>query len=163
MKTAEIIVSIHSVCKDGDPTKSGPEKFPEYASAAGVSLSSTRPEGVTVDDQLLGNWRYDKELGGVGFPPCRKRVEIQLPDGVSFGPYQIANCEITGLHGEHAAKDGMGKAVYCYCKDAWIIQNETFEQAIDRAIASGIVLSIPDQDGKRNEVGANVIAISGIY
>lgn len=164
MNTCDITISIHAVHRAGDPHSHGSDRFEEFGAAAGVSSVSSRQERKSVVRMLDGGWGLQGEIGGLGAEPSRKVVRIALPDGVSYGYYNIANVEIHGLHGEHSTRDGMGRTVYCYCRETRLMDpDESNETAIDRAIASGIMLSVPQADGSRAEIEATVIAVSDLY
>ena len=159
MRTYDIIVSIHQIRKQGDKTKRGPESLDQFGAAAGVSHLSSRPEGPTLGDLLPDGWGVDHETHG------RKLVKIALPDGVEPGPYQIANVTIDGLHStENKVSDGMGQAVYCYTREARLLDpDEDRGAAIDRAINSGVILLVPGADEQRHEVQTQVLAVSDLY
>lgn len=139
MRTYDIIVAIHQIRKIGDKTKQGPESFDQFGAAAGVSHLSSRPEGPTLVNHL--------------------------PDGVESGEYKIANVTIDGLHStDYTCRDGMGRTVYCYTRQARLLDpDEDRSAAIDQAINSGVVLLVPGADGKRYEVEARVLAVSDLY
>lgn len=164
MRTYDVIVAIHQTIKMGDKTKIGPERLDTFGAAAGVSHLSSRPEGPTLSSRLDG-CGVDHEIGGIGQPPWRKIVKIELPDGVEAGPYEIANVTIDGLHSTvHNCKDGMGRTVYCYTREARLMEpDEDRGAAIDRAINSGVILLVPGADGQRHEVEARVLAVSDLY
>ena len=159
MRTCDIIVAIHQTVKRGDKSKRGPESFDEYGAAAGVSFLSSRIEGPTLHNFLPDDWCVDREIRG------RKLVRIELPDGVEAGPYKIANVNLDGLHStEYYCRDGMGRTVYCYTREARLMEpDEDRSAAIDRAIKSGVVLLVPGADGQRHEVEARVLAVSDYY
>lgn len=159
MRTYDIIVAIHQIRKIGDKTKQGPESFDQFGAAAGVSHLSSRPEGPTLVNHLPDGWGVDYEVGG------RKLVKIALPDGVESGEYKIANVTIDGLHStDYTCRDGMGRTVYCYTRQARLLDpDEDRSAAIDQAINSGVVLLVPGADGKRHEVEARVLAVSDLY
>lgn len=143
----------------GDKSKRGPESLDQFGAAAGVSHLSTRPEGPTLHNFLPEGWGVDYETHG------RKAVKIALPDDVEAGPYKIANVTIDGLHSTaHSCRDGMGRAVYCYTREARLMApDEDRSEAIDRAINSGVILLVPGADGQRHEVQAKVLAVSDLY
>ena len=158
MRTHDIIVAIHQARKAGDKTKYGPERLDTFGAAAGVSHLSSRPEGPSLHNFLPG-WGVDHETRG------RKLVKIALPDGVEAGPYKAANVTLDGLHSTaHSCQDGTGSAVYCYTREARLMDpGEDRGAAIDRAINSGVVLLVPGADGQRHEVEARVLAVSELY
>lgn len=159
MRTHDIIIAIYQTRKMGDKTKFGPEQLDQFGAAAGVSHLSSRPEGPTLADRLSDGWGVDYETHG------RKSVKIALPDGVEAGPYKIANVTLDGLHSTaHKASDGMGRAVYCYTREARLMEpDEDRSAAIDRAIKSGVLLLVPGPDGQRHEVQTQVLAVSDLY
>lgn len=161
--THDIIVSIYSCHKAGDKSKRGPESLDTYGAAAGVSMLSTSPEGAyTLGEMLPDGWTVDNEVGGIGQPPHRKRVTITLPEGVEYGPYTIGTATLIGLHStQHTSTDGMGATVYAYVREARLMEpGESREQAIDRAIKSGIMLAIPTSAGGRESIRADVVSVS---
>ena len=161
--SCDIIISVYQTYKPGDLSKYGPERMKTYGAFAGVSLLSTRPEGPTVIDRTKEHgWYIDHELGGIGQPPWRKIVRIELPSGIHYGNYSLAGCSMYGLYSDHNAKDGMGCCVYCYCRESIPVTGDN-SAAIDQSIASGIMLSAPAQDGNRIEIEAKVLAVSDIY
>ena len=161
--SCDIIVSVYQTYKPGDLSKFGPERMKTYGAFAGVSLLSTRPEGPTVIDRIKEHgWYIDHELGGIGQPPWRKIVRIELPSGIHYGNYSLAGCSMYGLYSDYSAKDGMGCCVYCYCRESIPVTGDNSD-AIDQSIASGIMLSTPVQDGNRVEIEAKVLAVSDIY
>lgn len=164
--THDIIVSIYACHKAGDKSKRGPDSLDTYGAAAGVSMLSTRPEGAyTLAQMLPAGWTVDNEVGGIGQAPHRKRVTITLPEGVEYGPYTIGTATLTGLHStQHTSTDGMGATVYTYVKEARLMEpGEGREQAIDRAIKSGIMLAIPTSTGGRESIQADAVSVSDMF
>lgn len=164
--THDIIISIYSCHKAGNKSKAGPDSLDTYGAAAGVSMLSTRPEGAYALAQMLPDgWTVDNEVGGIGQPPHRKRVTITLPEGVEYGPYTIGTATLTGLHStQHTSTDGMWATVYVYVREVRLMEpGESREQAIDRAIKSGIMLAIPTSTGGRESIRADVASVSGIF
>lgn len=159
MRTYDIFVEIHQTRKMGDKTKFGPERLDQFGAAAGVSVLSTRPEGPTLAGRLPDGWGVDYALKD------RKVVKIELPDGVEPGEYKIGNVTLYGLHSTvHKSRDGMGSTVYCYTREARLLDpSEDRGAAIDWAINSGVILLVPGADGKRHEVEARVLAVSDLY
>ena len=159
MRAYDIIVAIHQTRKTGDKTKHGPESLDQFGAAAGVSHLSSRPEGPALARRLPDGWGVDHETHD------RKLVKIVLPDGVEAGPYKIANVTIDGLHSAaHNCNDGMCRTVYCYTRETRLMApDEDRSAAIDRAISSGVILSVPGADGQRHEVEARVLAVSDLY
>lgn len=165
METAEIIVSIYQAYKPGVPGKLGPEGLKTYIGLAGVSEISTRPEFFGLIRHLpanTGEIGIEHEVGGIGSAPWRKLVTISLPDHVHYGKFDFANCHMCGLYCDYKANDGMGPCVGAACAVTQIVKGE-WESAIDAAIDSGIVLSVPTERGGREDVRAKVISVSPIY
>ena len=163
---SDIIVTIYSARIRGEERKAGFGNADRHGAFAGVSMVSTRPEGnKTVADRIADGlpWCDFREIGGLGTSPHRKIVEIELPDGVSYGPFDFAKNHMYGLHAEHCAADGMGPCVYAYCNISAPVVNGDFEKAIDAAISSGILLSVPQEDGTRAEIPVKVLSVSPIY
>ena len=165
MRTHDIIVAIHQTRKRGDKAKRGPESLDQFGAAAGVSHLSSRPEGPMLATRLPDGWGVDCEASGDGHTPYRKLVKIEVPDGVEAGPYKVANVTIDGLYStRYNCKDGMGSTIYCYTREARLMDlDEDRSAAIDRAIQSGVVLLVPGADGQRHEVEARVLAVSDLY
>ena len=79
---------------------------------------------------------------------------IELPEGVHYGYYKIANVKHNGLYGDESARDGMGRAVYASvppvkCK---LIVHDTYatpdiESAVKEATKDGITLHLPVNGG----------------
>ena len=107
-------------------------------------------------------WYAEKEVGGLGCPPWRKLVTIELPDGVTYGKYNIGATTLTGLHSECNANDGMGSTVFVWSNLSAPAENGKWEAAIDAAIASGITLSVPVPGGNRIEIAAPVVSVSAM-
>lgn len=161
--SCDIIVSVYQAYKPGNLAKYGPGRMKTWGAFAGVSLLSTRPEGPSVIDRIKEcGWRIDHELGGIGQPPWRKIVKIELPSGIHYGNFSLAGCSMYGLYSDYSAKDGMGRCVYCYCRESIPVTGDNSD-AIDQSIASGIMLSAPVKDGNRIEIEAKVLAVSDIY
>ena len=57
----------------------------------------------------------------------------------------------------------MGCSVYVYCEDAPKVNEGDYNGAIDTAIASGIMLSVPDKGSARREIQAEVVTVSDLY
>lgn len=163
MRTYDIIVAVHHAIKAPSRDTYGPESVGLYGTAAGVSLLSTRPEGPNLAGLLPEGWGIYNELRSE--EPWRKIVKIVLPEDVEGGDYLLANVTINGLHStRYSAKDGMGSTVYVLTKEARLMDiKESNNDAIDRAIRSGIVLLVPGADGKRHETPVEVAAVSELY
>ena len=162
MRYYDIIVAVYQCRKSGDKSKYGPESLDSFVAAAGVSLISTMPERTTLSDMLPEGWAAEHEINHI---PFRKIVKIILPGNVEPGSYKIGNLELTGLHStKHSVNDGMGSSVFVKTKEARLMeQSEPYDSAIDRAIKSGIILMVPEEDGKRHEVQAEVVDVSELY
>ena len=165
MRTYDIIVAIHQTRKMGDKKKFGPDSLDQWGAAAGVSGLSSQSAALNLARQLPDGWGIENEGSSYGERMFRKLVKIELPDGVEAGSYRIANVNIDGLHStKYSCRDGMGSTVYCYTREARLMEpGEDRSEAIDRAINSGIILSVPGPDGVRHEVEAKVLAVSGIF
>jgi hypothetical protein len=157
--TCDIVVSIYSAHR---PTQT--KGINEYGGFAGVSYAQSNC-GATVTAHIQEpGWILDSEgPWQIGSPPCRKLVRIGLPDGVNCGPYSIANVDRDGLYSDYSARDGMGSAVHAMCAQSVKVDDDDIEAAIDAAIASGILLSVPQQDGTRELIQAEILDISPIY
>lgn len=155
----DIIVSVFSLCR---PAKDGP-KHParkDYAISAGVSFLSSRVER-TASYVSAGLSDRSWSIGNEAKERCI--VKIELPAGVYFGDYKIGNVCVHGLHGDYSARDGMGKAVFAYCKKSPLCETGHGEDALREAISSGIMLSVPQKDGTRMDIQARVLDISKVY
>ena len=80
-------------------------------------------------------------------------VEIQLPDGVQYGEFNILGTEFCGFHGQYYAPDGWGKAVLIYCAAPKVCGDA--KGAIKAAIESGIIMAVPNRNGGRDEIVIN--------
>lgn len=165
MRTYDIIVAIHQTRKMGDKKKFGPDSLDQWGAAAGVSGLSSQSAALNLARRLPDGWGIENEGNSYGERLFRKLVKIELPGGVEAGIYRIANVNIDGLHStKYSCRDGMGSTVYCYTREARLMEpGEDRSEAIDRAINSGIILSVPGPDGVRHEVEAKVLAVSGIF
>lgn len=159
MTTANIIVTVYTATRPGKT----PHAPGESTVFAGVSESSTRPEGP-------GVWRQIKKDGWSLFAECtqqeapyRKLVRVELPEGVQEGPFSFAHRSMTGLHSAHSTKDGMGPCVFVWCNTPAQVREHNLEAAVDEAIASGLTFSVPQADGGRKDIPAKVIAVSDFY
>lgn len=164
--TANVIVTIYSAYKPGMPNNRGPAGLPHYCGVAGVSEISCRPEFFGLQKSLSGyseEIRLGNEVGGLGQPPCRKLVVIELPNHVHFGTFHFANLTMHGLYSDFSSEDGMGPCVGVWCREAVIFEGSDYETAIDEAIKSGIVVYVPTKDGKREEISAKIVSVSDIY
>lgn len=152
-----IVVTIYRVVKRGNLSKFGPESFNQYAYVAGVSMM--RPEGPSVTKFMNEKgWQYDGEQS---LGHCL--VKISLPDNVHYGDYKIGNVDILGFYSDYYIKDGMGPTAYIYSRVSPLVEGTDYEGAIDKAIASGIMFSVPQKDGSRKEETAQVVKVSKIY
>lgn len=159
MTTTNIIVTVYTATRPGK-TPNAPGKSTVFA---GVSESSTRPEGP-------GVWRQIQKDGWSLLAECtqektpyRKLVRIELPEDVQDGPFSFAHRGMTGLHSAYSTKDGMGSCVFVWCNTPAQVRDHDLEAAVDEAIASGLTFSVPQADGSRRELPAKVIAVSDFY
>lgn len=97
--------------------------------------------------------------------PYRKAVTIELPEGVHYGYYAPApNCShCIGYYADYKSKDGNGCMVYISCNPQQgdtiskpaapgsiaTIPEHDYSSAIDRTIAAGLTMSVPQPDGSR--------------
>lgn len=148
--TAEIMFGIYRAVKpDGS-----------IVHFAAVSRISTRPDLTNVEDYGLGELTDISECHGE--QPTHKLVKVDLPHCVHDGEYPIGNTTAIGLYSDWSNNDGMGRAVSVRCGKAAIVNTDN-GYAIDEAIASGIILSVPAVDNKRHDIRVKVLAISDIY
>lgn len=146
------------------PTPEETEHMPFFDHDGFVAVSgvSTRPEGPTAARQLAAlGWEV---LGD----SQRKRqlVKIQLPDGVTAGPYKVGNVTLYGLHTETGSNNGMGGAVFVEIgTPASIREAGSDEAAFAAAVASRVILTIPANaaEGRPVRIAAPVVAVSPIY
>lgn len=163
---AEIIVCVYSAYKPGIPGDRGPNGLKQYVGVAGVSSLDCRPEFFGVSRNILkeaGEIVIDKEVGSLDSPPYRKRITIQLPEGIHYGKFEFANCHMAGLYSDYNANDGMGPCVGVWCRQSVLFDDHDYEAAIDAAIASGIILYAPTKEGARAEIPVKVLETSHIY
>lgn len=166
METASIIVSTYSAYRPGTPEDRGPDGLKQYIGVAGVSDLDCRPEFFGVTRNLpkdAGEIVIDHEVGGIGSPPYRKRVTIELPSNVHYGSYNYANCDMFGIYSDYEATDGMGPCVGVWCRKSIVFDDGDIELAIDTAITSGIILYVPTKDGGRAEIPVKVSDVSPIF
>ena len=156
-----ITLAIHAAQRPApDATEHNPAKV--YDGFAGVSSSSTRPEGPTVGRQMANSgWTVYEET------TRRRMVKIELPDGVETSPYTVG-VKLYGLHASaaagRAARDGRGSAVYVYVRTpASVREAGSDDAAFTAAIKSGVLLSVPQEDGTRLEIPVPVTAVSPIF
>lgn len=58
----------------------------------------------------------------------------------------------------------MGSAVYVYVRTPASVHDAgSDEAAFAAAIKSGVVLSVPQEDGSREEIPVNVLAVSSVF
>lgn len=156
-----ITLAIHAAQR---PAADATEHFhkKDYDGFAGVSSTSSRPEGPTVGSQMhdLG-WTIYEETSR------RKAVKIDLPEGVEASPYTVGGVKLYGLHASaaagRAARDGMGCTVYVYTRPASTREAGGDEAAFDKTIKSGVFLSVPQESGGRKEIPVKVLAVSPLY
>ena len=157
-----ITLAIHAAQRPApDATEHAPLKV--YDGFAGVSSTSTRPEGPTAGSRMLAyGWTvYEETIR-------RQLVKIELPEGVEASPYTVGGVKLYGLHASavagRAARDGMGSTVYVYVRTpASVHEAGSDETAFAAAINSGILLSVPQTDGTRKEIPVSVTAVSPIF
>lgn len=157
-----ITLSIHAAQRPAPhATEHNPVKV--YDGFAGVSSVSTRPEGTTVGSQMADSgWTVYEEASR------RQLVKIELPEGVEASPYTVGGVKLYGLHTSaaagRAARDGMGAAVYAYVRTpASVGEAGSNEAAFTAAVNSGVVLSVPQEDGTRKEIPVPVMAVSPVF
>ena len=157
-----ITLAIHAAQRpDPDATEHNPAKV--YDGFAAVSSTSTRPEGPTAGNEMIeSGWTVYQETSR------RQLVKIELPEGVEASPYTVGGIKLYGLHASvaagRAARDGMGSAVYVYVRTPASVHDAgRDEAAFAAAIKSGVVLSVPQEDGTRGEILVNVLAISPVF
>lgn len=157
-----ITLAIHAAQRPAPhATEHNPAKV--YDGFAAVSSTSTRPEGPTAGSQMIASgWIVYQEVNR------RQLVKIELPDGIEASPYTVGGVKLYGLHAPaaagRAARDGMGAAVHVYVRTpASVSEAGSDEAAFTAAIKSGIRLSVPQVDGTRAEIPANVLAVSPVY
>lgn len=157
-----ITLAIHAAQRPAtDATEHNPAKV--YDGFAAVSSTSTRPEGHTAGNEMIASgWTVYQETSR------RQLVKIELPEGVEASPYTVGGVKLYGLHASvaagRAARDGMGSAVYVYVRTPASVHDAgSDEVAFAAAIKSGVVLSVPQEDGSREEIPVEVLAVSPIY
>lgn len=157
-----ITLAIHAAQRPApNATEHNPAKV--YDGFAGVSSTSTRPEGPTAGSQMADSgWTVYEET------TRRQLVKIALPDSVEASPYTVGGVKLYGLHASaaagRAARDGMGAAVYVYVRTpASVHEAGSDEAAFTAAIKSGVLLSVPQEDGTRQEIPVPVMAVSPIF
>lgn len=111
--------------------------------------------------------------------PYRKAVVVELPEGVHYGYYAVApNCgHKIGYYADYQSKDGNGCMVYVSCNPQQgdtiskpatpdsiaTIPEHDYGSAIDRTIAAGLTMSVPQPDGSRKIVPVKVLAVTKLY
>ena len=145
-----------------DATEHNPAQV--YDGFAAVSSTSTRPEGPTAGNEMIASgWTVYQETSR------RQLVKIELPEGVEASPYTVGGVKLYGLHASaaagRAARDGLGAAVCVYVRTPPISVHDagSDEAAFAAAIKSGVVLSVPQEDGSREEIPVNVLAVSPVF
>lgn len=143
------------------PTPEATEHMPffDHDGFVAVSSTSTRPEGPR--RTAPEGWRTINEL----WEP-RQLVKIQLPEGVTAGPYKVGSVTLYGLHAENAdPRDGMGGAVFVEINTpASTREAGGNEAAFAAAVASGVSLYVPSATGgERRRIAAPVVAVSPVY
>lgn len=157
-----ITLAIHAAQRPApDATEHAPLKV--YDGFAGVSSTSTCPEGPTAGSQMIASgWTVYQETSR------RQLVKIELPEGVEASPYTVGGVKLYGLHASsavgRAARDGMGSAVYVYVRTPASVHDAgSDEAAFAAAINSGVLLSVPQEDGTRKGITVKVLSVSPIY
>ena len=157
-----ITLAIHTAQRPApDVTEHNPVKV--YDGFAAVSSTSTRPEGPTAGNEMIASgWTVYQETSR------RQLVKIELPEGVEASPYTVGGVKLYGLHASvaagRAARDGMGSTVYVYVRTPASVHDAgSDEAAFAAAIKSGVVLSVPQEDGTREEIPVNVLAVSSVF
>ncbi len=153
MKTAVITVTGYGLAHDkGD----GRHDYKSMAAVSGVDSSMDKiklPDGYGIVS--VGRW-LDKTQ------PC-KRVQIELPEDVSYGWWRWIgqpHMRDLGLYAPTEAPDGQGRRVYVRVNVPTVYPTDgDDEAAIDAAIASGVTLSVP-RNGKRVDVPVKVLDVS---
>lgn len=141
-ETAEIIIESIRAVRGKLPDQ-------EIGNFVGVSELSTLCGGPIVRDMICRDgWKM------VTINPGQWKAIIELPEGVHYGYYNIANVKHNGLYGDESARDGMGRAVYASvppvkCK---LIVHDTYatpdiESAVKEATKDGITLHLPVNGG----------------
>ena len=144
------------------PTPEATEHMPFFDrdGFAAVSSSSTRPEGPR--HTAPEGWQTLNEL----WEP-RQLVKIELPEGVTAGPYKVGNVTLYGLHIDNAdPRDGMGGTVFAEINTpASTREAGSNEAAFAAAVASGVSLYVPASTtgGERRRIAAPVVAVSPVY
>ena len=111
--------------------------------------------------------------------PYRKAVQINLPAGVHYGLYAPVqnSSKLVGFYADCAARDGNGRMVYVFSNPQQgdtTVQRVAFDSdvfmpvhdyntAIDRTIAAGLFMSVPQLDGTRKTVPVTVQAVTALY
>lgn len=111
--------------------------------------------------------------------PYRKAVTIELPEGVHYGYYvPVPRCSHhIGYYADYKSKDGNGCMVYVSCNPQLgdtvskpaapdsiaTIPEHDYSSAIDRTIAAGLTMSVPQPDGSRKIVPVKVLAVTELY
>lgn len=159
--TADIIVSIWTARREAQDGFTN-----EYAHFAAVAAIDNRPELYNPRNFLAAEdsgWQDFTE-----YSLCetlrRKTVRVELPGCVHHGQYKIANCTMTGFYGDFDARNGLGSSAIVHCnRTVRACQNRELEAAIDKAISSGITLSVPSSTGGFEDFPAKVVAVSPIF
>lgn len=103
-------------------------------------------EDVYSAHRMPGGWQH---MGSPTGNNGQMRVEIELPEHVHCGPYEMANLHRTGLFCDYSnEQNGNGKEVLAWC-DAVQAERGKFEEAFKIA-AKSIKLEIPQADGKHS-------------
>lgn len=157
--TTEIIVCTHvlSKCSSNEEFKNCPQ-FREETLAAGVSSLSSRIERTA---QYI--FKAIKDEDGVWDLDGKGRqyriVTIELLQGVHRGEYYPAKTlRFNGLYADSAVS-GMGETVFVFCPVS--DTGRAPEAVLDSAIKGGIMLAIPQENGKDYaNVPAKIVSVS---
>ena len=144
---------------------------------AEIIIESIRAVRGKLPDQEIGNFVGVSELstlcGGpivrdmVTINPGQWKAIIELPEGVHYGYYNIANVKHNGLYGDESARDGMGRAVFASIPPikCGLIVHDTcatpdIDTAVKEATKDGITLHLPVNGGGHSRTAtAKIISI----
>lgn len=153
-ETAEITLCAYQARK-----KIAPYEY-EYSCFVSVDDDDSRPEGP--DAYSLGR----KEGWNLGMKyPKKYRCIVELPEGVHYGNFKVANVNCLGFYGDEEGHDGMGRAVYVTSPLVQVERAEAvnnvvqfdLEPAFEKAIKMGVQFHIPHDKGPRTIVDASII------
>lgn len=127
---------------------------------------------VTIDDfdtSQLGPQPDDiayREGWNLGMQYQKKyRCIVELPEGVHYGHFMVANVHCLGFYGDEEGHDGNGCAVYItsplvQAERAEAVNNVMqfdLEPAFEKAIQMGVQFHVPHEKGLRTIVDAPII------